>query len=208
MLAGRFGWVAGVVLVTVGGLAAVPATRPATQPAAPPKDWVKVDNTTNRFAFYVPKAWEQNQKSDTTAAYFLPHTYAMHPSLFMVVSGACHASDVKKDADDSRAEFQTSIVAKGGKITRDEAATLGGQPAWVFELSVPYLVPPPPARPGSAASKSPGTKRTTRVYEVLRAEGNLHYIVTFEADAQYYTAGLGPVKKVLDTFTWATPAKP
>ena len=204
MLAARFRWVVSVFLAMVGGLAAAPAT----QPAVPPKDWVKVENATNHFTFYVPKAWQQNQKSDTAAAYVLPHTYPMHPSLFMVVSGACHASDVKTDADETRADFQTSIVAKGGKITRDQATTLGGQPAWAFEVSVPYLVPPAPPRPGVTPSKSPGTKRTTKVYEVLRAQGNMHYIVTFEADAQFYTTGAAMMKKVLDTFTWATPTTP
>jgi hypothetical protein len=196
----RLGWVA-VALAMTGGLGAAPATRPAGLP----KDWVKVENATNHFAFAVPKAWQQNQKSDTQMAYFLPHTYAKHPSLFMVVAGACHESDVKKDADETRTQFQSSVVAHGGKITRDEATTLGGEPAWVFELQVPYVVPPDP---GAAPAKAAGIKRTTKLYEVLRAEGNMDYIVTFEADAQFYTTGVATVKKVLDTFTWGATTTP
>ncbi len=209
---------AGVILATLsGGLApraSAPATRPsvAATPTAPPKEWVEVDGASHHFHFFVPKAWAQKVKTDTQATFELPHTAAMHPSVFTVVAAACHASTVEADAAETRDPLKAAVEKAGGKMTVDAATELAGRPAWAFEVQQPYEVP---MRPSVTARPAPGAKplplrtvrRTTKMYEVLRAEGTMHYIVTFEADAQYYSAGLANVKRVLDLFAFdPTPA--
>ena len=202
---------------------AAPSTQPASQPVVikpvtPPKDWVVVDRTTSHFRFSVPKVWEQKIKADTQVTYEVPHTLKFHPSVFTVVSAECHAATVEQDAAEVRERLTNSVSTHGGKIIQDGPTTLGGRPAWAFEVQVPYDAPPatpdrssrsPSGRGGTPkggakpTAAPPPVKRMTRMFEVLQTQGTTHTIVTFEADNQYYAAGLANTMKVLGTFDWA-----
>ena len=45
-------------------------------------------------------------------------------------------------------------------------------------------------------------KATSHVLQVMRAEGSMHYIVTFQGDPSGYAASLSLANRVLDTLTW------
>ena len=151
-----------------GGLA--PSTRPApaTPPVAaakapvpPPKDWVRVENKADHLHFFVPKTWEAGGVSDASAAYTIPKTYPGHASQFKVSTGPTPATTVADASDAVREALQEAVVAKGGRVNHDAAATLAGREAWSFEFQVPYTVPGPPRprrrRPARSTTPGPAT---------------------------------------------------
>jgi hypothetical protein len=199
----------GVLLATLTGQRGVlagpkPATRPApaagptTKPA--PAGWVRIDNKGGHFHFSVPPAWKADRQSDALSVFVVPHAKHQPPVLFAVSSAACHASTVEADAADFRDGLKSPTgPTAGAKLTRDAATTLGGRPAWDFEWLQPLVAMPSPAAHAKSAA---APKATNHVMQLMRAEGNMHYILTFQGDATGYAANLATAKRVLDTLTW------
>jgi hypothetical protein len=210
---GLFGIVAlslAVVCIQRPGMAAPVTTQPATQPTKSvakkpiPKDWVKVENKKYGYVFYVPKKWKQDTVNDTQADYFLPTAKNKKPPLFLLVGTECHQTTVEAEAADER----KALTDGNAKLTidKDEAATLGDQPAWTFTA---HGISPETIPPTKAGEQPRVIKHRTQIYKVISVQGKVIYSISFEADDSAFGDNLSTIKQVIGSFAWVpVPATP
>jgi hypothetical protein len=65
------------------------------------------------------------------------------------------------------------------KITKDQASTLVGQPAWSFMAEG---ITPQTLAPTAPGEKPKIIKHKTKIFRVISVQGNAIYSITFEAD--------------------------
>jgi len=184
-------------------------TKPTTHPAKTaakqpiPKDWIKVENKKYGYVFYVPKKWQQNVVNDTQAAYMLPAAKNKKQPLFLLVGAECHQTTVEAEAADERKDLTGGSAQL--KITKDEAATLDNQPAWMFVTQGISPETLPPTKPGQQPRV---IKHKTQIYKVISVQGKVLYAISFEADDDAFSDNLSTAKRVIDSFAWVPePAK-
>ena len=197
---------------TQSSASSIPPKPPTTQQAkvkdqnakaAVPKDWVKAENTKYGFAFFVPRKWEKNTATDTEAAYKLPAAKGQHQPLFMVVEKEGQVSTLQTEIDTAKKELSDS--QPNLKITKEQASTLGGQPAWVIygEDIVVETVP------GKSPSQKPRTvKLKIELMKLVCVQGKTLCTVSFVAEGSAYSDNVKTVQTVMDNFNWTPAATP
>jgi hypothetical protein len=180
-----------------------PTTKPTKSTTQPiPKDWLKVENKKYNYSFFVPKKWEKNVVNETQAAYLLPGIANAPKPLFLLVGGECHETTVEAEAATERTDLTSG--AGSMKISKDQAAKFGGQPAWMFvaQGSIDQTLP---AKPGQTPKV---IKHHISEYRLVSVQGKVIYSIRFVADSGSFSNNLMMVQRVIDTFAWTAPATP
>jgi hypothetical protein len=192
--------------ISTPGIGKAPTTQQTKAKDPIPRDWVKIENTRYNYAFYVPKKWDKDTVNDTQADYHLPAAKNKEPPLFIFVGGDCHDTTLQAQVD---LEKKTLLEQHPkAKYTKDESASLGGQPAWLLytEEAVPRTIPPQ-----SATQKPRTITQKINTLSMICVQGKATFTLTFVADSSAFSDNLRTVQRVVDSFAWSEPvpsAKP
>jgi hypothetical protein len=210
---------AGPAAPTTGPVVAAPQSHHES----PGRDWVQVTNKTGGFSFYVPKKWGTGSTGDSDS-FTLPAPVikppaqstspnapqiSMNPkqSVFSITVQKGKATTLKAAADSAKAAAFTTPDDEGNKTDADAATTLDGKPAWLLETEEKYVAGTATTNEPNKPAKSRDIKRSAKTYQIISVVGDNLYTISFVADGGHYSSGLDTVKKVLETFQWATDAK-
>jgi hypothetical protein len=192
------GWFSAVVMADIPTTQPLATTQPAVaiRPRQPvPAGWIKIENPTHHFFYFVPKNWRADGHSDAQVNFMIPDSQGHQIGQLMVecVLG-CHEQTLEAVAAAQKAAMPK--LQPNAKLVHDEMTQMGNRPAWMFVTQ----------------ETQQGTMMTSRgpMKYVEKAEftswvaieGQMYYYVNVFSQAQDYTRNIAFARRVVDTMEW------
>ena len=206
--------------LSAGVVLAEPTTKPAAVP--PPinafkvdKDSLLVTQSSYNARYVVPKTWKVIHEYNSGGAFYAVLSPGKDGSQLATANVQFKVLDnANAPLADSVKEAKDEITKKEpeAKFIKDEATTLGGQPAW----TVMYDIKPKPApqgpmlpQPAAFAKKKyvPPVEPNVRHWEVYARHDDAFVKLAFEAPQPEFEMRSRMMKRVLESYAWV-PGQP